>query len=73
MCYIFLHDSPQSLFLFAVQACRTVLAALTACHDKCRFKLKALAGHSKAGQKVTYGALKGARFKQLALVWPPFA
>ncbi len=34
----------------------------------CRFKLKALAGHSKAGQKVTYGAIKGAKFKQLALV-----
>ncbi len=34
----------------------------------CRFKLKALVGHSKAGQKVTYGAIKGAKFKQLALV-----
>lgn len=34
----------------------------------CRFKLKALPGHSKAGQKVTYGVLKGAKFKQLALV-----
>ncbi|KAL3157789.1 hypothetical protein ABBQ32_012213 [Trebouxia sp. C0010 RCD-2024] len=33
----------------------------------CKFKLKALPGHSKAGQKVTYGALKGAKFKQLAL------
>ena len=33
-----------------------------------RFKLKALVGHSKAGQKVTYGAIKGAKFKQLALV-----
>ena len=37
----------------------------------CRFKLKALAGHSKAGQKVTYGVLKGAKFKQLALVILP--
>ena len=37
----------------------------------CRFKLKALAGHSKAGQKVTYGAIKGAKFKQLALVPAP--
>ena len=36
--------------------------------SNCRFKLKALVGHSKAGQKVTYGAIKGAKFKQLALV-----
>lgn len=36
--------------------------------NNCRFKLKALVGHSKAGQKVTYGAIKGAKFKQLALV-----
>ncbi|KAL0021355.1 hypothetical protein WJX77_007695 [Trebouxia sp. C0004] len=33
----------------------------------CKFKLKALVGHSKAGHKVTYGAIKGAKFKQLAL------
>ena len=38
-----------------------------------RFKLKALARHSKAGQKVTYGVLKGTKFKQLALVMPPSA
>ena len=53
-----------SVYLQPARACKGSLL-------KCRFKLKALAGHSKAGQKVTFGALKGAKFKQLALVLLP--
>ena len=34
----------------------------------CRFQLRALPGHSKAGQKVTFGVLKGGRFKDITLV-----